>query len=100
MNLALANGTATVGTDTGATAALAGLHRRRHDLDNATSATIAAGSTSVLVRTPIVNDLLDEAAETFTLTATTTAGTTTNASATGTATITDDDARRLCRSTM
>ncbi|MEQ1852782.1 MAG: Calx-beta domain-containing protein, partial [Chthoniobacteraceae bacterium] len=58
---------------------------------NATSATIAAGQTSVLVRTPVVNDTLDEASETFTLTATRTAGTTTNASATGTATIADDD---------
>ena len=66
--------------------------RRRRDLDPATSATIAAGTTSVLVRTPITNDALDEAAETFTLTATRTAGTTTNTMATGTATITDDDA--------
>src|SRR5258708_23032056 len=39
----------------------------------------------------VVNDALDEAAETFTLTATRTAGTTTNASATGTGTIGDDD---------
>ena len=46
----------------------------------------------MLVRTPITNDALDEAAETFTLTATRTGGTTTNASATGTATITDNDA--------
>jgi surface adhesion protein len=58
---------------------------------NATSATIAAGATSVLVRTPIVNDTLDESNETFTLTATRTAGTTANTSAVGTATITDDD---------
>ena len=41
------------------------------DQDSAAT-TIAAGSTSVLVRTPIVNDLLDENAETFTLTATNT----------------------------
>jgi hypothetical protein len=89
VNLALANGTATaadygpaleVSTDGGATWSVAG------------SATFAAGTTSVLVRTPITNDLLDEFAETFTLTATRTAGTTTNASATGTATIADDDA--------
>ncbi|WP_235580433.1 Calx-beta domain-containing protein [Rhizobacter sp. Root404] len=58
---------------------------------DATSVTIAAGTTSVLVRTPITNDALDEAAENFTLTATTTAGTTSNASAIGTATITDND---------
>ena len=46
----------------------------------------------MLVRTPIVNDALDENVESFTLTATRTAGPTTNASAIGTATITDDDA--------
>ncbi|MED5620099.1 immunoglobulin-like domain-containing protein [Ideonella sp. BN130291] len=57
----------------------------------ASSATIAAGATSVLVRVPITSDALDEANETFTLTATRTAGTTSNGSATGTATITDDD---------
>ena len=44
------------------------------------------------MRTAITNDLLDEALETFTLTATTTAGTTTNASAFGTGSIADDDA--------
>jgi len=59
--------------------------------NNATTVIIAAGTTSVLVRTPITNDALDEAAETFTLTATRTAGTTTNGNAAGTATITDDD---------
>ena len=58
----------------------------------ATTATIGAGLTSVLVRTPINNDALDEAAETFTLTATRTSGTTTNASVVGTATINDNDA--------
>ncbi|MGB8166059.1 MAG: Calx-beta domain-containing protein [Chthoniobacteraceae bacterium] len=90
VNLALANGTATgggvdfgagleVSTDGGAT------------WNAAASATIAAGSTSVLVRTPIINDTLDEPAENFTLTATRTAGTTTNLAATGTATITDND---------
>ena len=90
-NLALANGTATgggvdfgagleVSTDGGTT------------WSAQTSATIAAGKTSVLVRTPIINDLLNEAPETFTLTATRTVGTTTNAVALGTATINDDDA--------
>ena len=59
--------------------------------NDATSATIAAGSTSILVRTPVVNDTLDENAETFTLTATRTAGITTNASAAGTGTIVDND---------
>ena len=56
-----------------------------------TTATFAAGSTSILVRTSITQDLLVEADETFTLTATRTAGTTTNTTATGTATIVDDD---------
>jgi T1SS-143 domain-containing protein len=57
---------------------------------NATSVTIAAGATSVLVRTPILTDSLVESAENFTLTATRTAGVTSNASAVGTATITDN----------
>src|SRR5207248_1549866 len=58
---------------------------------DATSVTFVPSVTSILVRTPIVNDALDENAETFTLTATRTTGTTTNASAIGTATIADDD---------
>lgn len=56
---------------------------------DATSATIAAGETSVLVRTPIIGDGVSESAETFTLTATVTLGTTTNAAASGTGTIAD-----------
>ena len=89
VSLALANGTATsadygpaleVSTNGGTT------------WTTASSATFAAGATSVLVRTPITSDALDEIDETFTLTATRTAGTTFNASAAGTATITDDDA--------
>ncbi len=89
VSLALANGTATspsdyttamqVSTDGGAT------------WTAATTATIAAGQTSVLVRTPVINDILVESNETFNLTATRTSGTTTNASATGIATITDND---------
>ena len=51
----------------------------------------AAGATSVLVRTPINNDALDENAESFTLTATRTAGVTIEPSVTGTATINDND---------
>ncbi len=61
--------------------------------NDATTATITAGTTSVLVRTPITDDALSEAIESFTLTATRTTGTTTNLSATGTATIADDDCR-------
>ncbi len=89
VSLGLTNGSATspadyttaleVSTDGGATWAAAA------------SATIAAGQTSVLVRTPVVNDSLTEVAENFTLTATRTAGTTSNLSASGTATITDND---------
>jgi hypothetical protein len=60
--------------------------------NDAVSATIAAGTTSVLVRTPLSDDLLAEGGETFTLTATRTAGTTVNNSATGTATVADDEA--------
>ena len=89
VNLSLTAGTATAGVDFGI-----GLEISTDGgttWTSASSATIAAGSTSVLARTPIVNDALDEAAETFTLTATRTAGTTTNASATGTATIIDND---------
>ena len=92
-SLALANGTATGGgVDFGP-----GLEVSTNggaSWTPATSATIAAGQTSLLVRTPIINDLLDEAPETFTLTATRTAGTVRRgpAVATGTATINDDDA--------
>ncbi|MEY2876383.1 MAG: hypothetical protein RLZZ373_3754, partial [Pseudomonadota bacterium] len=58
---------------------------------DATSATFAAGKTSVLVRTPVIADALDDSGETFTLTATTTAptGGTSNPNATGTATVYD-----------
>jgi hypothetical protein len=58
---------------------------------DATSATFAAGKTSVLVRTPVIVDAFDDSGETFTLTATTTtpADGTSNAKATGTATVFD-----------
>uniref|UniRef100_UPI003FA2AD5C Calx-beta domain-containing protein n=1 Tax=Sphaerotilus montanus TaxID=522889 RepID=UPI003FA2AD5C len=58
---------------------------------DATTVTFAAGKTSVLVRTPLVADALDDSGETFTLKATTTAPAdgTSNASATGTATVYD-----------
>ena len=58
---------------------------------NASSVIIAAGTTSVIVRTPIINDALDENNETFSLLATTTGGVTSNASATGTGTVIDND---------
>jgi hypothetical protein len=59
---------------------------------NVTSATITAGSTSLLVRTPINNDLIDENNETFKLTATVTAGDVTNSTPPfGIGTIIDND---------
>ncbi|WP_425584668.1 Calx-beta domain-containing protein, partial [Viridibacterium curvum] len=85
VSLALANGTATgTGTDYGSGTAtnLQVSTDGGTTWTNATSATIAAGSTSVLVRTPITEDAIAESAENFTLTATRTAGTTSNASAT------------------
>ncbi|MGZ8251675.1 MAG: beta strand repeat-containing protein, partial [Methylophilaceae bacterium] len=91
-SLALANGTATGGgTDYGA----AGATNLQVSTDNgatwvnATTATIPANSTYVLVRTPITPDFVTEVSETFTLTATRTGGVTTNTSAVGTGTITD-----------
>ena len=90
VSLGLTNGTATAPADY--TTALEVSTDGGTTWTAATSATIPAGSTSVLVRTPVINDTIDENDETFTLTATTTAGTTSNPSATGTATITDNDA--------
>jgi hypothetical protein len=90
VSLATANGTASAGADY--TTALQVSTDGGTTWAAATSATFAAGATSVLVRAPIVQDTIDEANETFTLTATRTAGTTSNTAATGTATITDDDA--------
>jgi len=58
---------------------------------NASSVSIPPGSTSVLVRTPVINDTLDENGETFSLVATTTGGVTNNASATGAGNIVDND---------
>ncbi|MBU0498603.1 MAG: VWA domain-containing protein, partial [Gammaproteobacteria bacterium] len=83
-----ASGTATVGTDTGA-----GLEYWNGSawVAVAGNVTIAAGSTSVQLRTTVTDDSLYESAENFTLTATRVSGTTTNASATGTGTINDND---------
>ncbi|APW64754.1 hypothetical protein LPB137_02285 [Poseidonibacter parvus] len=59
---------------------------------NATSAIIPSGSSSVLVRTPITNDLTTESDETFKLTATVTSGSVTNTTdAFGIGTILDND---------
>jgi surface adhesion protein len=89
VSLATVAGTATAGTDYSTTLQVS--TDGGANWTNATSATFAAGATSVLVRSAITNDTLDEPNESFSLTATTTAGATTNASATGNATITDDD---------
>jgi Mg-chelatase subunit ChlD len=61
----------------------------------ATSATIAAGETSILVRVPTIEDEILESNEIFTLNAQVTSGTTTNASAEGTGTIIDNDSASL-----
>jgi hypothetical protein len=95
-NLALANGPvgvtgAIVGTDTGAQNALQVSTDNGTTWATASAATIAAGKTSVLVRTAIVNDTAGESTETFTLGATVTAGVVTNTSASGTGTIIDND---------
>jgi hypothetical protein len=55
------------------------------------TATIAAGATSLLVRSAITDDNAAESTEAFTLTATRTSGVTTNLSDVGTGTIIDND---------
>ncbi|MEQ1852772.1 MAG: Calx-beta domain-containing protein, partial [Chthoniobacteraceae bacterium] len=57
----------------------------------AAAATFAPGATSVLVRTPVTDDVLNESTETFTMNVAVTAGITTNAGASATATINDPD---------
>ncbi|ARN20287.1 hypothetical protein A4W93_10445 [Piscinibacter gummiphilus] len=94
VGLALGNGTATGGgVDFGSTTGtnLQVSTDGGQTWTNATSATFAANSTSVLVRTPIVNDTAYEGNETFTLTATRTGGSTANASVQAVATIVDND---------
>ncbi len=89
VSLALANGTA-VAADYGPgleTSTSAG-----GPWAAATTASFAAGTTSIFVRTPIIDDAIDENSETFTLTATRTAGLASNASVAGTGTIDDNDA--------
>ncbi|WP_418127723.1 Calx-beta domain-containing protein [Variovorax sp. KK3] len=61
----------------------------------AATATIAAGSTSLLVRTPIVDDQISERNEQFTLRVDAAPGTTANGTVTGTGTITDNDPPEL-----
>jgi hypothetical protein len=86
----LIDGTATVGTDTGASAALQ-YYNGTNWVSAAGGVTIAAGSTSVLLRTTIVNDDLYEGSDTFTLSTGTITGTVTNSgAASGTGTIKDD----------
>ncbi|MDP1611757.1 MAG: VCBS domain-containing protein, partial [Sulfuritalea sp.] len=83
VTLTLASGTATAGTDTGSTMQVS-TNGGVSWSGNVTSATIAAGQTSVLVRTTITNDGVQEALlENYSLTATRTAGTTANTTATG-----------------
>jgi large repetitive protein len=92
--LALSNGTATgAGADYGSTGAtnIQVSFDNGATWTNATSATIPAGSTSFVVRTPVIDDALNEFNETFSLTATRTAGATSNPSATASTTINDND---------
>ncbi|MGE3329174.1 MAG: Calx-beta domain-containing protein, partial [Acidimicrobiia bacterium] len=89
LSLALADGSALIGTDTGSTLEY---------FDGSAwqpvpgDVTIPAGQTTLLVRTTVTDDALDENPETFTLTAVHVSGTllsSTDVTATGT--ITDDD---------
>ena len=57
-----------------------------------TSVTIAAGSTGVLARTPVVDDSEVEPTEDFSFSVTVTAGTTANTGATSSVTLVDNDA--------
>ena len=95
-NLTLTNGTATGGgTDFGAADATNLQVSTDNGLtwNNATTATIAAGTTFVKVRTPITDDALDEAVENFTLTVQRTGGPIMPPeSAVGIGTINDNDA--------
>ncbi|NQV69649.1 MAG: DUF4347 domain-containing protein [Pseudohongiella sp.] len=89
----LANGTATVGTDTGNTPSGAAIeyYNGSNWVSAASGVSIAAASTSVLLRTAITNDTTLETSETFTLSTGTITGSVTNTgTATGTATIKDD----------
>ncbi|MDO9220261.1 MAG: Calx-beta domain-containing protein, partial [Thiobacillus sp.] len=89
----LNSGMATLGTDTAAAGTL------QVSTDNGATwssvsgnVSIAAGSTSVLLRLAVTNDTTVEGSENFTLTTTVVGGGTANGSASGTATITDNDA--------
>ena len=90
VTLALTDGTANAGGDY--TSALEVSTDGGATWTPASTATFAPNATSVLVRVPLVNDLVNEAIETFTLTATSsTPALTANASAAGTATVLDND---------
>nr|WP_257222337.1 Calx-beta domain-containing protein [Acinetobacter sp. YH1901136] len=88
-NPTLSNGTAIVGTDTGT--ALQYNNGTSWVAVPAGGITFAAGQTTVQVRVAVTDDNIDEANETFNLTATVTSGTTANTSATGVGTIVDND---------
>ena len=94
LQLALADGTARgAGVDYGST----GPDNLQVSLDggttwvDATTVTLPPGATSVLVRTPVVDDARREGDETFTLTATVAAGDAEVRQPVGTATIVDDE---------
>ena len=92
ISLALAGGTATgAGVDFGAAAAGNLQVFDGTSWVDATTATIPAGSFSVQIRTPIVDDPIDEPTENYSLTVDVTAGTTTNIQVIGTGMILDND---------
>ena len=92
VNLSLADGTAIGGGVDFGTAGAGNLQVFNGTaFVDATTATIAAGQQFVQVRVPIVDDLIDEPTENYTLTVDVTAGTTTNIQVIGTGTIIDND---------
>ncbi|GHC98419.1 hypothetical protein GCM10007320_54090 [Pseudorhodoferax aquiterrae] len=89
-NPTLVGGTATIGTDTGPSGALQ-FFNGSNWVSASGGVTLAAGTTSVLVRTAITNDVTFEGAESFSLATGAITGSVANASgATGVATIKDD----------
>ncbi len=92
IDLSLASGTATgAGVDFGSAGAGNLQLWDGTNWNDVTSATILAGTGFVQLRTPIIDDPIDEPTENYTLTVDVTAGTTTNIQVIGTGTIIDDD---------
>ena len=93
VSLSLANGTAIGGgVDFGSAGAGNLQFFNGTSFVDATTATIPAGQLIAQFRVPIVDDLIDEPTEDYTVTVDVTAGTTTNIQVIGTGTIIDNDA--------